>query len=650
MAISSFTINAQVGPEAADNTANINADYSANADGSDDSTAFLAFNAAERNNVGLTELSIAGDYELNDFGARRFFEGFESLRVVGDGPTTTNLGRFRFGGLHLTNSPMFSARLESVTKGDTTVTIKDVDPARRNDGSTGDSNRTLAQMIAIFSVGDWVVLSACDLQSGGYPPNPAFCHYAQITDITGSVVTLSRPANSDFSDAFPVYNNGTANNGGVWEEDEIDQGGPATMYKLDDTWGGDFHIKDMTVSVTPAQALEGSHIAMAGRTLRMDNIKYDDTAVALNERPQAWPSSAIHIIQRSCDLDSVEVDKLFERWTVQNTDARFLKTQSPAPLDLLWQGGTVERLQGTPLRAVYDGVTFTGEVRVGPTSYGHTERLTFQNCAFPDAATEDWITGSRSEDTTGMTISGNTLTGPRPFGRRWAVPGAFISLNISPSGPAFGARVVSVSDDGTNTTVTLDATVPSYSAGSFTGISLHACPDISVINCTGGPTTQALNAAPNNSPLGAFHRFTINTSGNVVGSDINNMGRVVSYTVNVTKPYTGSSANLFFHLHEFGAQGFAMPGGAVLSGGDKWSPGVNLKVAGERVYAPGGDTGLDASDSSNPGDVYLSRSNNPVLRTGAAQGSGSTVDISAEDPSVWPEFTAELLLDPFYVP
>lgn len=638
LASSSISVAAQVDPAPAVVTRDLVADYSAAGDGvTDDGAAIIAFRNAENAETGVVRLTVpAGDYLLGTSDGKRVIEGFDNIQVIGAGSATSFKEPLKAASrLNFRQSPLYTVRLETVTAGDATVTVKDVDPARRGDGSTGDPNRSLSELMALFTVGQKVLIACGDTQGFGYPPNPAIFEYRTIEAIGVNTITFDRPVEYSYPSTLPHYWNGTGVNGSnEWTGFEIDQGGPATLYSMDNKWDCSVYFANMEMDLTNS----ADYASFGARLVVWDNV----TVIG----QQAWPGSAKNIILRNCSLPTMEFDKLCENIAFYNVDGGQAIIQSANPNDLLWIGGTVGNgttsFNGTPRRSVLKNLTLDGLVRIGPTAYGVCESALLEDCTLlVDDVSGQFRTYDFADDN--AVLSGNTITGDSTWGREWALPGTKIFLTIAGANAACHATVVSLTESGANNVVTLDVTPPTYSAGPYDGVIVHACPDFTMRNCTGGYDATQYSAAPDNTPMNSYMRFW-QEGGAVRGGGFRPYGRVVSYTVNVTKAYTGVQSSLSLFPGNFGIFGLVLPGGAIAS--PRFSPGVNLKITGERVFTPSGTTGAQTGDGTFSGEMWLYGQATPLM--GATHGSG--IDISGEDPSVWPEFVAELVVDPFYQP
>jgi hypothetical protein len=175
---------------------NIVTDFGASCNGSgNDNAAFTAFNSWAKSwqisNSGLIELDIPSGsvctFSSTGESGNWFARGIKSLLVVGSGATTgsratlsDNNGAgngFFLGGFGIVADKVHSSRVATVAAGANIVTLL----------TPGESSR--------FKVGNWALISGLDMMGYGYPPNPAFFEYVQITAINSGTgaITFAAP-------------------------------------------------------------------------------------------------------------------------------------------------------------------------------------------------------------------------------------------------------------------------------------------------------------------------------------------------------------------------------------------------------------------------------------------------------------------------
>src|SRR5262249_16785199 len=175
---------------------NIVTDFGAVGDGKTDANpAFTAFNIWARQQPLPVRLILpAGEYAFVGPGSGNWFaRGIKNLTVTGYGATLsdgngTGNGFFLAGGGVWGSGP-HSARIETVAAG--TDSVKLLDPANA----------------AIYTVGSWAMMAGLDMIGYGYPPNPAFFEYVQITaiDAVNGIITFSKPLRNEYKSTWPAY-------------------------------------------------------------------------------------------------------------------------------------------------------------------------------------------------------------------------------------------------------------------------------------------------------------------------------------------------------------------------------------------------------------------------------------------------------------
>jgi hypothetical protein len=145
-----------------------------------------------------------------------FARGIKNLVVSGYGATLSDKNGtgngFFLGGLGIFGGNAHSSRVATVAAGTSTVTLRNPSESAR------------------FTVGNWALMTGFDMQGYGYPPNPAFFEYVQITAINSSsgIITFAAPLKNTYKSRWPLYNPSNAF--------QSENGGPATLYVLDSSW------------------------------------------------------------------------------------------------------------------------------------------------------------------------------------------------------------------------------------------------------------------------------------------------------------------------------------------------------------------------------------------------------------------------------
>ena len=223
---------------------NIKTDFGAACNGIDsDYAAFQAFNAWalqwQQSHSGLIELDIPSGSicMFSQSGEGSWFaKGIKQLLVKGYGATLSDDngagGGFFLGGGGIESgnggfgyTDSWTARAATVSAGSDSIAL--LDPSRTS----------------IFSVGTWALITGLDLMGYGFPPDPQFFEYVQITAInpTTGQVTFAAPLKNSYESTWPNYWSGTP---GL----QPDQGGPATLYALDPSWDTEVEYDGLTIN------------------------------------------------------------------------------------------------------------------------------------------------------------------------------------------------------------------------------------------------------------------------------------------------------------------------------------------------------------------------------------------------------------------
>jgi hypothetical protein len=198
------------------------------------------------------------------------------------------------------------------------------------------------------------------------------------------------------------------------------------------------------------------------------------------------------------------------------------------------------------------------------------------------------------------TVAGNvlTVTAISPVGA-YLLRGAFITGGILP------ANTIITGDNGgmpgpntgnftLNNSVTI-STPTAFTATLNMNFLPHPCPRLTMVNCTGGRFATDMAGAPPDIPM--FSYFKRAYAGQVLATafhdgDINLAGNLLSWTINVIRPYTGAGAN---YVCQFFVGGFAASGGITYATFIQQI--IDLKTPGVRTITATGVTGSVGADS-----------------------------------------------------
>jgi hypothetical protein len=444
--------------------------------------------------------------------------------------------------------------------------------------------------------------------------------YVQISSINRATVTFTAPLKYSYLSTWPSFNR--------WN------GGPAQLNVLSDDWNIELEYKGLHISM-PGQ------IYANGRTVTFTDVTFDDACVIPTQN-KTWTFNNV-----TCN-QIMEADKLVESVVVNGGTLRGFDFQSSS-IDLLQMNGTTVTgfIHGTPKKAVISN-SHIADLHVGTLWYGHTDEVSCTNCVIDSFGTS----GTNMTVNDLFTMNNDTIIVPKTTAHgagdlTWAVPREYVYWG-GQFGYIGGFQILGVTEDANNVYVqtTHAGGWPSNylwysptgaSPGSALGIIALAAPKFTCTNCTGDPAVVDLSQAPAGAPLFSYSKRTY--TGNTLHPypdhppPVTVMGKFVSLKINVTKPYTGTQSS----LHMQGMDQFVVD--LATNRYYRYTPMIDLKVAGERVVTAEGVTGAQAGDSSLslPGPVIFTGNAGPLMEYGK--------DISAEPASVWPIVTVEIVTD-----
>lgn len=345
----------------------------------------------------LIEARISGTCFASGGNARPF-KGLTKVRLWGYGATFTGSGAMPGLGVAdtipgichkaLDNASGCSARINTVSAGATSVTIN----------LTGYSG-SLSTLCSRFTTGKWAVITGFDLQGlynvpFGYPPNPHFLDYVQIGSTANcastGAISISRPLTYAYLSTWPNFNSGNTS--------EADQGGPGTIYALDQYWGGEVDLRGFTLTDASNQSI------YQGRTVAIKDVTVAGSTCIIPSQNETFTMT--NVIGSNCDI---EVDKLVNSLNYSNTYLRRLKFQSSSIDTLTWDGGALANdMNGTPKVANISNLT-TPTLKLGPYAYGVARSATCTNCVVTNPITGFGLTDA---GTTFYTVSGGVFSYP----------------------------------------------------------------------------------------------------------------------------------------------------------------------------------------------------------------------------------------------
>jgi hypothetical protein len=592
---------------------NIKTDFAAKCDAvADDTASFDAFatwaKQWQQSNSGLIELLIPSGSKctLNTYSST--FTGIKKLLVVGYGASLSgNYYHLAGDGQYADN--IHSARTQSVSAGANSVTLKD--PSKSS----------------LFQIGAWAMITGFDMMGYGYPTNPHFFEFVQITSVNSStgVVTFAAPLKNTYLSTWPHYNDGG--------QFEPDHGGPATLYAMKPTWDTEVEWQGINLITQNEVDADGRSATFRDVTLTQNTPGQSCFFASQN---LSW--SAINTTALDCTM---EVDKLITNINLSNVKMHGLNFQSSSVDQLTVDGSYIQYLVGTPKRSSLSNSTFD-HLQLGPGQFGRSDEFSCTNCVIKDfnpAGLQEKGPAPYDGIQNDFTMQNGTIVIPNSLSAgavRSLIPGSHMYFEGATSF-AVPFTVVDVTQDSANTYVKTDLTggFPS-SAIWYSGTQLwmrnHPAPKFSCVNCTDGNGNPRFVNFPSGAPALSYYTNT-QTISNIPsgGAYFSIFGKPVSLKINVTKPYTGSVyQNATGQMVTF----YVKPDNSV----DVWWPGINLKIAGERIITPTGIT-CNGAPGGCAGDSI------GTMPTWITLSEWSVPDMTGDPSSAWPTVTYEWKTD-----
>jgi hypothetical protein len=521
------------------------------------------------------------------------------------------------------------AKIDTMLVGESVATLKDL--ARASD----------------FSVGQWVLLIAYDMQGYGYPQNNHFFEYRQIAAInvgTGEI-TLDQGVRHDYKDTYPHLNDGTAL--------QPDPGGDATIIPLYTAgWDAHYILRNLTINPVATNAIYGS-----ARKITWEHCIFPNYGHI--------PTGTKDITYRNCSfLNGIgfEFDKFVDTVTFEDCTGEFesLGVQSSSIYELTMNNCDFLTLSGTPKYVTITDSNFTN-LKFSPFAYG---------AGSYEVVLDNVTVSNLSPNFSGFDISHFTSTAGGVFTIPVATAvaaGVDVILRFIPdplswycfaygggvgrAGPSFQVTDVTEAGGILSYTTTLTGSEPELALA--TRIVSIDCTELTVINTTEGalapmsyPAAAGLAAGEyfNTGPWNPSNFYWMSggvprIAGLPTSQEGWLAGTLVSLTFTVTKPYTGTQSTLAIAIQggEFFGSRWKKSDASIDSFG---GPYFDLKFAGTRVITPSGVTGSQGTESNDlwaAGFRWWVSGNRFAYRV--------EHDITGEDPSVYPEFEFELILD-----
>jgi hypothetical protein len=577
------------------------ADYGAVGDGvAPSGQAFYDF-TQDYQGLGVSLYIPPGEYDLIDWpGERWLYGGISQLYVHGYGATLLGVRDENTAGAYFG------------TVGGVTSDFL-LDRVRINQPEGSVVATAGAGAIANYSVGDWILVAALDLEDNSNQPNAYYYQYAQIIDITGDTITLQQALNYEdrFLTTYPDYT-----------PEHVSTAGPASIFRLHPEWDADFTIAGMHFPIGTIQNV---------RRLKFIDCTFDVSPLPGFQREM--------ICERCTIKDQVEVDKCIGSLSFYDCDVADIIFQSPSPDLCLIDNSRFEIIRGTPKNIVIRNTSVSSGITFGPRAIGRTESVTIEESHI--TSIDNWGTGYTAfPDIDDYTFSEGTFTlGGGQGPASWTVPGAPTFFFRPGAVERFYAPPFVVTDirqSGANTFI--DTTLPHplpLSSDNPTAFYTHPCANINVTNSSGCDDMLELSKAPDGISLYSYMNRTY--TGNVFNSGSapkNLFGYIKSAIINVTRAYTGAEPTLTLDLTGRYVD--------VALDSHTFSETVNLKVAGRRILTPGSVVGTQSGDTlvaPTIGDWFIGN-----------VGVKYSKDIRGDKEAEWPIVIIEVVLDQIAAP
>ena len=191
-----------------------------------------------------------------------------------------------------------------------------------------------AGYISRFPVGKWLMLGGLDTQGlwnspYGFPPNQTFFEWRQVAavDTLTGVITLDRPLGNTYLSTWPNYNQGN--------NFEADNGGPATIWAVHDTWNATVEYRGLTINQEGQTYSPARHVTYRG-------VTFGGGHGGIPTQNETW--SAINTSFANVNL---EIDKLIGTMTMDGVTIKQIVFQSSSTDLFVMKNSTVtNRLDG----------------------------------------------------------------------------------------------------------------------------------------------------------------------------------------------------------------------------------------------------------------------------------------------------------------
>jgi hypothetical protein len=296
--------------------------------------------------------------------------------------------------------------------------------------------------------------------------------------------------------------------------------------------------------------------------------------------------------------------------------------------------------QGTPKNTKLFGcVVADSTMKIGPHSFGAAESFSSEASQFAGfdigGQTESDILGAGAYQFVGGGVIKRVKAAGTGEPPTWMSPNGLCFLYATNYNTLFPFQIKDVREDGTNLFIdTTLAGFPVLSGPSTYNVRSHPAPSFTVIDCQGCADALDFSGGPSAAVnMRNYSARTLSSWSSQQPSIAQGWGRLVSLTVNVITPYTGTRPTLNLEIgDQLGANIVDAAGNTT-----RIDPTVDVKTPGKRVITPTSITGAKPNDNLGlpPGIIWWASEIAPYLSN----------NISGESSSVWPVVSYELILD-----
>lgn len=406
-------------------------------------------------------------------------------------------------------------------------------------GGTVGGDRT-----ALFPTGAKVVMTGYNIQylwgnPYGFPSNQHYLEYKTVVSSNSSThqVCFDTPLTNAYKSTWPQFSTGSAF--------EVDDGGPATLYRLSDTWETTQDYQGLTITDTT-----GNSLVANGRT-----IKFTDATLVGGLCSVPSQNETFYYTNVTASNCTIEFDKMIGTVNIAGGTLRILNFQSSSIGRLNISGTTVTgQIFGTPKVFVGTNVAMqdTGNTGAGLSTgvyaYGRSDSVSCTSCVIAhDIAHGGYdhpVTSSWTFGPTGIISIPNWQSyGLLESQARWAVPGSNSFITIA--GQTAGLfQVTDVTQDFDNTYIHTSAT-SGFPAG-ITPVSIrtHPAPQATFVNSSGNENAVSLSGCAANLPLWSCQTKTYvgGAAGTTQANPFLLWGQFSSLTMTPNPVYAGAGA------------------------------------------------------------------------------------------------------------